>query len=260
MSTSKHRLITSICLPVTLALAISGCATKKYVQNQVNAVNHEVSEVEAKTNKKIASLSNKQHNDISQVQERIMTVDAKVAANAAAAQQANATASQALQTAQSNTQAIDANKTEITNLANGMNYTLIEKSDVTFGFNKSNLDKTAQTTLDSVVSKAQTAPRAVVELLGFTDTIGSKQYNLALSRRRAEAVQRYLVRNNIPLRGITIVGLGEEKPPAGLESDILAQNPNATPRERRRAARRVLIRLYSTGVGQGEAARSTPNP
>jgi len=35
-------------------------------------------------------------------------------------------------------------------------------------------------------------PQVVVELTGFTDTIGPKQYNLMLSRRRAEAVQRYL--------------------------------------------------------------------
>jgi outer membrane protein OmpA-like peptidoglycan-associated protein len=241
------------------ALATSGCATKSYVRKQTNTVNQRVSTFEAKTKEEIAYLTNKEHNDISQVHERIMTMDAKVAENTAGVQQANAAASQAIQTGQSNTQLINANATEIANLANGMNYTLIEKADVTFGFDKSALDSTARVALDLIIAKAQAAPRAVVELVGFTDTVGSKQYNLALSRRRAEAVERYLVHNNIPLRGIHIVGLGEEPPPANLAADIVAIDPNANAREVRRAARRVLVRVYSTGVAQGEAARTAPN-
>jgi outer membrane protein OmpA-like peptidoglycan-associated protein len=257
MKISKRSLIGPICFSITFVLAMSGCATKKYVSQRTNAVNQRVNEFEAKTKQQMAYLTNKQENDISQVRERIMTTDAKVSENAAAIQKASATASQAMQTAESNKQLIDANKTDIANLANSLNYTLIEKGDVTFGFNKSTLDKTAQAALDLIIAKAQSAPRAVVELIGFTDTVGSKQYNLALSRRRAEAVQRYLVNNNIPLRGISIVGLGEEKPPTSLAADIQALDPNATPREVRRAARRVLIRVYSAGGTQSEAARST---
>jgi OOP family OmpA-OmpF porin len=99
-----------------------------------------------------------------------------------------------------------------------------------------------------------------VELVGFTDPIGSTQYNLALSRRRAEAVQRYLIKNNVPLRGIHIVGMGKEQPPASLTADVQAVDPNASPQDIRRLARRVYIRVYSTGLSQGEAARSAPNP
>lgn len=259
MKSFRHSLICVVCLPVIVALTTSGCATKKYVRNQVDGVNHEVKEVEAKTNKKIASLSNKEQNDISRVQERIMTVDAKAAENAAAAQQANAAAAQAMQAAQANDTKITANATEIANLMNAMNDKLIEKGDVTFGFNKSTLDKTAKAALDVIIQKAQAAPQAVVELVGFTDTVGSVPYNLALSRRRAEAVQRYLVKNNIPPRGIHIVGMGEEKPPASLTADLEAVDPNASPHDIRRLARRVYIRVYSSGLSQGEAARSAPN-
>jgi OmpA-OmpF porin, OOP family len=259
MKTSRQISLWILSVPITVALATSGCATKKYVRQQTNTVNQRVSNLETKTKEQIAYLTNKEQNDVSQVRERIMTTDAKVAENAAAVQQASATAAQAMQAAQSNTQLINANATEITNLANGMNYTLIEKGDVTFGFNKSDLDNVAKVALDSIIAKAQSAPRAVVELVGFTDPVGSKQYNLALSRRRAEAVQRYLVHNNIPLRGIHIVGLGEEPPPASLAADIVTIDPDANPREVRRAARRVLVRVYSTGVAQGEAARSVPN-
>jgi len=246
-------------LPITFALATSGCATKKYVRNQVDVVNQRVSQVETKTNQEIASLTSKHDEDISQVKERIMTTDNKVAENAAAARQANATAAQALQTAQTNESKISANATGISNLAAAMNYTLIEKGDVTFGFNKSALDNEAKVALDVIIQRAQNSPRSVVELVGFTDPIGSTQYNLALSRRRAEAVQRYLVKNNVALRGIHIVGMGKEQPPSSLTADLQAVDPNASPQDIRRLARRVYIRVYSTGLAQGEAARSAPN-
>jgi outer membrane protein OmpA-like peptidoglycan-associated protein len=248
-----------IVLVTIFTLATSGCATKKFVRNQVDVVNQRVSQVETKTNEKLAYLTNKEHNDISQVKEQIMTTNSKVAENAAATQQAGATASQALQAAQANDTKITANATEISNLAAGMNYTLIEKGDVTFGFNKSVLDADAKVALDLIIQKAQNSPRTVIELLGFTDPIGSTQYNLALSRRRAEAVQRYLVKNNIALRGIHIVGMGKEEPPANLTADVQAVDPNASPQDIRRLARRVYIRVYSTGLAQGEAARSVPN-
>ena len=260
MKISRYNLTWMIVLPITFGLATSGCATKKYVRTQVDVVNQRVSHVETKTNGQMASLANKHDADISQVRERIMTTDNKVAENAAAIRQTDATAAQVLQTAQTNESKISANATGISNLAAAMNYTLIEKGDVTFGFNKSALDNDAKVALDLIIQKAQTAPRAVVELVGFTDPIGSTQYNLALSRRRAEAVQRYLVKNNVPLRGIHIVGMGEEQPPASLTADVQAVDPNASPQDIRRLARRVYIRVYSTGLAQGEAARSAPNP
>ena len=72
-------------------------------------------------------------------------------------------------------------------------------------------------------------------------------------------MQRYFVKNNIPLRGIYIVGMGKEQPPASLAADLQAVDPSASPKDIRRLARRVYIRVYSTGLSQGEAARSAPN-
>jgi outer membrane protein OmpA-like peptidoglycan-associated protein len=98
-------------------------------------------------------------------------------------------------------------------------------------------------------------------LQGFTDKIGSKNYNLALSRRRAEAVARYLTRQNVPLRGIHVIGLGEENPPASLTADLKAMDPNASPQEVRRLARRVYIRVYAPATAiAGEAARQQQPP
>jgi outer membrane protein OmpA-like peptidoglycan-associated protein len=246
-------------LPISFALATSGCATRKYVRNQVGVVNQRVSKVETKSNEQIAFVNNKLDQSIAQVKERIMTTDNKVAENTAAIQQTNAAATEAMQAAQANESKITANATAISNLDSAMNYTLIERGDVTFGFAKSNLDNAAKVALDIIIQKAQASPRTVVELIGFTDPVGSVEYNLALSRRRAESVQRYLVKNNVSPRNIHIVGMGKEQPPATLTADLKAVDPNASPQDFHRLARRVYIRVYSTGLAEGEAARTAPN-
>ena len=258
-------LLWTIALPICLSLAVSGCATKKYARQQAAAVNQRVSKMEIKTNEELAALNHQEKTDISQVNERISTTDMKVSQAAAAAQQANSAAMDAQQQAQANKDAISKNSTDLNNLssgvANALNFQLVGKGDVTFGFNKSNLTPAAQAALDQIVQKAQTLPRVVVELTGFTDRIGSQSYNLALSRRRAEAVQRYLVRQKVPLRSIHIVGLGEEAPPPGLEADLTALTGKPTKKEVDRLARRVSIRVFGAGdITQGTASRSDDPP
>ena len=258
----KSRLLWII-VPVTLALTTSGCATKKYVKAQTGIVDNRVSKLETKTHQQMAALSAKQHADISRVDERITTTDNKIAEVANATQQASASAAQANQMAQENQTKIEANAKGISDMAtlaqNAWNFQLIEKGDVTFGFNKSDLDNDAKIALDVIAQKAKAMPRAVVELDGFTDKSGSSQYNLALSRRRAEAVARYLVRQDVPLRNIHMLGLGEETPPSSLTADLKAVDPNATPRDIQRLARRVIIRVYAPATAvAGEAARSEP--
>ncbi|MGH7332263.1 MAG: OmpA family protein, partial [Candidatus Rokuibacteriota bacterium] len=47
-----------------------------------------------------------------------------------------------------------------------------------------------------------------VELHGYTDPRGTERYNLELSRRRVEAVRRYLVQRGVELPRINSIGLG----------------------------------------------------
>jgi outer membrane protein OmpA-like peptidoglycan-associated protein len=263
MNESIRNRLLMIVLPITMVVITSGCATRRYVRSQTGIVNQRVSELEAKTNEQMAAMSAKEQADISRVDERITTTDNRVAEVATAAQQANATAAQARQLALANQAKSDANSqaiAEFNKLAeDAWNYQLIEKGDVTFAFAKSDLGKDAKTALDLIAQRAQSMPRAVVELQGFTDKVGGKNYNLALSRRRAEAVARYLVRQNVPLRGIHIIGLGEEDPPPSLTADLQAVDPNASSREARGLARRVYIRVYAPATAiAGEAARSQP--
>jgi outer membrane protein OmpA-like peptidoglycan-associated protein len=224
-----------------LVLATSGCATKGFVKAQVATTDVKISALEAKTNEHAA----KEQADISRVEEKIATTDSRVAEVATAAQQANASATQANELAQQNKSGVAANTTAIATLHKAMNYSLAAKGDVTFGFDTSNLGKTDEAALDTLIQQVQSEPRAVFEVLGFTDRTGSTAYNLGLSRRRADSVARYLVHKGVSLRGINIIGLGEEPLPASVLAELQAVDPNASAADSRRLARRVLIRIYT---------------
>jgi len=57
-------------------------------------------------------------------------------------------------------------------------------------------------------------PEQRITLEGHTDERGSREYNIALSERRAVSVQRVLELNGVSSGQITIVSYGEEKPAA----------------------------------------------
>jgi OOP family OmpA-OmpF porin len=249
---SGHSLIVWIAFPIALTLATSGCATKKYVRQQVAPVHKQVASLQKQTNDKIAYLTNKQERDVSQLNERISSTDERVNQVAEATQKAQGTASRAMDTADANTGKI----TELgSGVANALNYQLMQRADVLFAFDRATLTPAAKKTLDEIASKVKTTPRTVIELAGFTDPRGSRDFNYGLSRRRAEAVQRYLVMQNVPLRSIHIVGLGKNAPPPDLEPEN-AVPANASRAERYQAARRVTIRLFGAGdITEGTASR-----
>ena len=51
---------------------------------------------------------------------------------------------------------------------------------------------------------------AQIEVIGYTDTTGSAEYNLALSQRRAETVADELIRQGVPATDIATIGRGEQ--------------------------------------------------
>lgn len=240
---------------VILAMGASGCATRRYVRNQVKPVDQRVSDLEQKTNEQISAVSSKEQADVSRLDERITSTDSRVVEVASVAQQASIAAGQANQLGQANRSEIQSHNQRIDTLdraaqnyqKNAWNYQLIDKADVTFKLNKSRLDKQSQAVLDMMAQKAKSTPGAVINLEGFADKSGGDAHNLTLSRNRADAVARYLVQQNVPLRDINRIGLGEEIPSSTLASDF--PNPGATP------TRRVYIRVYAP---TGEASRAQP--
>ena len=242
-----------------LMLATSGCATKKYVSQQVSPVNAKVAKLQKQTDDRIAYLNNQQKSDMSQVNERIATTDQKLSEVAQAAQEAQGTASRAMEesaaTGAKNAAAID---TLGAGVANALNFQLVEQGDVTFALNSTTLTPQAKSALDMMAQKALAQPRTVIELVGFSSKVGSSQYNLGLSRRRAEAVQRYLVQQKVPLQSIHLIGMGQEAPPANMVADLTAiDQTKPSKAEMNRLARRVHIRVFGAGdITSGTASRS----
>jgi outer membrane protein OmpA-like peptidoglycan-associated protein len=106
---------------------------------------------------------------------------------------------------------------------------LVDTVNVRFGFDKSDLDDKALTTLATLVKELKENPRLGVELQGYTDPVGPGPYNVQLSNRRVEAVRRYLVREGIELPRIHSIGLGP------------ITNGGAANAEKRRVTVRVMV-------------------
>ena len=97
----------------------------------------------------------------------------------------------------------------LTRLWNGRNKrTVVETLHVQFGFDRSDLSDGAQTALLGIVKELKTNPDLSVDLEGFTDPTGTRDYNVGLSQRRVESVRRYLIENGAELARIYSVGMG----------------------------------------------------
>jgi outer membrane protein OmpA-like peptidoglycan-associated protein len=85
---------------------------------------------------------------------------------------------------------------------------VVDTTQVQFAFDRWELDDRAQTALIDVVAELKKNPALAVALEGYTDSQGPVNYNLELSRRRVEAVRRYLVGRGVELWRINSIGLG----------------------------------------------------
>lgn len=82
---------------------------------------------------------------------------------------------------------------------------------VFFGFDSADIRAQDTTVLRQVADVIrQVYPTALVTISGFADPAGTVEYNLRLSRRRAEAVKAYMVQLGMPERQFKAVGYGED--------------------------------------------------
>jgi peptidoglycan-associated lipoprotein len=82
-----------------------------------------------------------------------------------------------------------------------------------FDFDSSVLKPEAQQALDAHIALLKTSDESV-RLEGHTDERGTRDYNMALGERRANAVRDYMVVNGIASYRIETISYGEEKPVA----------------------------------------------
>lgn len=114
---------------------------------------------------------------------------------------------------------------------------VVTVGDVLFEVGKAELKADAIHNLPDLVEFLKSHADRQIRVEGHTDSTGNAEYNLGLSRRRAESVRDLLVDRGIEPSRITTAGLGEDYPVAD----------NSTP-EGRRKNRRVDIILLKPGV------------
>lgn len=92
------------------------------------------------------------------------------------------------------------------------------EATVNFGFDRADLDATATGALDTLLQQARSQGRIkAVKLTGHADRIGTEEYNLDLSLRRATSVNDYLVGQGVDPGTIEMAGKGESQPLVGCE-------------------------------------------
>ena len=85
---------------------------------------------------------------------------------------------------------------------------------VNFDFDKSNIRPDALPILEEACKTLKAEPSIEVSCDGHTDSIGTEEYNMALSKRRANAVRDWLIKCGIPASRLTARGFGKSKPVA----------------------------------------------
>ncbi len=100
---------------------------------------------------------------------------------------------------------------------------------VFFGYDQYSLSAQAQATLQKQAEWLLNNPTVAVQLAGNADERGTREYNLALGARRAEATKAYLVSLGVPASRLRSVSHGKERPVAqGSNESAWSQNRNST--------------------------------
>jgi outer membrane protein OmpA-like peptidoglycan-associated protein len=86
--------------------------------------------------------------------------------------------------------------------------------DVLFATGKADLMSGAQRTIDQLAGFLNNYPNKKVSVEGHTDTVGSEDYNITLSQRRADSVRSAIMARGISADRISAKGLGELYPVA----------------------------------------------
>ena len=208
----------SILLPGLMAgvagLAVSGCATKKYVGTEVGEVNQKVESLGA---------------EVERTQERVRRNEVRI-------DEVNQQAQAGVADARGSAQRALERANEAERAAKGkLIYTVTLSNDkVTFPLNRWEISDEAKVIIDEAVTPFKQENRGVFfEVEGHTDATGPENYNLKLGEDRAVAVRNYLRdQHGIALSRIEVMSYGETRPVVD----------NKT-RENRAQNRRVVIKV-----------------
>ena len=104
----------------------------------------------------------------------------------------------------------------------------VSSDRILFGLDQYDVDAEDQVTLQSQAAWLQQNPSVRVTLEGHADERGTRDYNIALGERRANAAKNYLASLGIDSSRISTVSYGKERPAAlGSDEAAWAQNRRA---------------------------------
>lgn len=109
---------------------------------------------------------------------------------------------------------------------------IVSMPDVLFDFNKYTLKPEARERLARISGIVLAYPDLKLQIEGYTDSIGSDEYNQTLSEKRAEAVRDYLVSSGVSMNNVAAEGMGK--------SDPVADNSTAAGRKLNRRVEMVV--------------------
>ena len=190
----RKTLTPALVLLLVATVGLTGCATKKYVEEQISTFGQV-------TNTKIHEVQDTAEGN----QKAISDLSAKQAALEKDVAKLSATANDAMKRAEAaGVLAMGKFLFEVTVTDNG----------VMFGFDKAALSDEAKASLDEFAAVVKAVEgHAYIEIQGHTDNIGSEGYNLKLGHKRAEYAMRYLnMEQGIPLFRMNVISYGEYKP------------------------------------------------
>ncbi|HEV2423809.1 MAG TPA: OmpA family protein [Terriglobia bacterium] len=172
-------------------------------------------------NTKLTNLNNTVDQKTSENAQEIKSVDARAESGIAQAQKTGEDAGQQASKADQDAQGANTLAQKGVDQATSVQQTVasldnpqpVKTATVLFGFNRSTLSSDAKTQLDGLQQTVSGLKYYTVDVTGYTDKTGAANYNLQLSRQRADAVVRYLTENDkIPLERIHELGYGIDMP------------------------------------------------
>jgi len=135
---------------------------------------------------------------------------------------------------------------------------IVNMSDVLFDFNKYTLKPDAREKLAKVSGILLAYPDLKMQVEGYTDNIGSDDYNQKLSEQRADGVRDYLVTQGVGQTNITAAGYGKNDPVADNSSnDGRAQNRRV---ELVVSGNSIGVQEQAPGASGAAAMPASPNP
>ena len=154
------------------------------------------------------------------------------------ADQANQQALQATQQAEQVRERLKQQLSQVLQTTESARGLIMNMSDVLFDFNKYTLKPEAREKLARVSGILLAYPGLKVQVEGYTDNIGSEEYNQKLSEERAGTVREYLVGASVPNGNVAAAGYGKSNP--------IADNSTSTVRSQNR---RVELVVSGAAIG-----------